>query len=268
MNPSKKIQNERVPRGADSVLAFTLIELLVVVAIIAILASMLLPALTEAKTKAQHVGCVSNTRQFALAWQMYADDNEGTYPPQDGKHGEWVKGWLTPEPNNPDNTNTVLLREGKLFPYLESVGVYRCPGDKSRAIMDGKVYPRVRTYSANAWVGSGKRGWTGAAGYNTHKFYWKESEVVRPAPSKLWLIMDEDEESINDCRMWPNPVKLRFLDVPGSYHGGAASLAFADGHSELKEWRDPRTLSAQLGEVSPFNQDIRWLQRRSTVPKE
>lgn len=250
--------------------AFTLIELVVVIAIIAILASLLLPALSRAKLKGQHAVCVSNTRQFALAWMMYAGDHQGVYPPQDGRHGEWVKGWLTPDSNNPDNTNVTLLREGKLFPYIESIDIYRCPGDKSTAGFGrGNLqYPRVRSYSGNAWVGSGKRGWTGAPGYSTHKFYWEESDVIDPPPSRLWVIMDEDDESINDCRMWINPVGERFLDVPGSFHGSAASLAFADGHSELRKWVDPRTSQAQLGEPSPGNRDILWLQERSTVPKK
>lgn len=248
--------------------AFTLIELLVVIAIIAVLAGMLLPALSRAKVKGQHAACVSNTRQFALAWVMYADDHRGTYPPQDGREGEWVKGWLTLLPDTPDNTNVLFLREGKLWPYLESERIYRCPGDRSQALVKGRSHPRVRSYSANAWVGSGQRAWTSVPGYQTHRFYWKEADVTKPSPSRLWVIMDEDDESINDCRMWINPVEERFLDVPGSYHGSAASLAFADGHSELRRWVDPRTARAQLGEPSKGNPDLAWLQGRSTTSKQ
>jgi prepilin-type N-terminal cleavage/methylation domain-containing protein/prepilin-type processing-associated H-X9-DG protein len=247
--------------------AFTLIELLVVIAIIAILAGMLLPSLSRAKIKGQHIACVSNTRQFALAWQMYADDHGGVYPPQDGKEGEWVMGWLTLAPENPDNTNLLYLREGKLFPYMRSEAIYRCPGDRSQALINGKRWPRVRSYAGNAWVGSGERGWTGAPGYTTHKFFWKETEVIEPPPSLLWVIMDEDDESINDCRMWINPIEEMFIDVPGSFHGQAASLAFVDGHSELRKWVDQRTSRARPVEMSPGNKDIVWLQARSTVPK-
>jgi prepilin-type N-terminal cleavage/methylation domain-containing protein/prepilin-type processing-associated H-X9-DG protein len=247
--------------------AFTLIELLVVIAIIAILAGMLLPALGRAKIKAQHIACVNNTRQFALAWQLYADDHAGTYPPQDGAEGEWVKGWLTPEPNNPDNTNVLHLREGKLWPYVNSEAIYRCPGDRSQAVISGMRMPRVRSYSGNAWVGSGRRSWTGAPGYNQYKFFWKESDVVGIAPAALWVIMDEADHSINDCRMWISPAHEGFLDVPGSFHGSAASLSFADGHSELRKWVDERTPRAQLGQRSPDNPDLKWLHERSTVPR-
>jgi prepilin-type N-terminal cleavage/methylation domain-containing protein len=246
---------------------FTLIELLVVIAIIAILAGMLLPSLSRAKIKGQHIACVNNTRQFALAWQLYADDHAGTYPPQDGAGGAWVNGWLTPDANNPDNTNVLHLRQGKLWPYANSEQVYRCPGDRSQALFGNIRLPRVRSYAGNAWVGSGQRGWTGAPGYNEYKFFWKESEVTGIAPTGLWVIMDEADRSINDCRMWVSRAVDGFLDVPGSFHGAAASLSFADGHSELRKWVDPRTPRAQLGEASPDNPDLEWLNERSTVPK-
>ena len=106
----------------------------------------------------------------------------------------------------------------------------------------------------------------GDPGYNTHKFFWKESDVIGISPSLLWVIMDEDELSINDCRMWISPVVETFVDIPGFYHGGAASLAFADGHSDLRKWVDPRTILGNRG-PSPRNKDILWLQKRSTVHK-
>jgi type II secretory pathway pseudopilin PulG len=112
-----------------------LIELLVVIAIIAVLAAMLLPALSRAKEEAQGTQCRSNTKQMLLAWILYADDNRGYFPPnQNGMtagndYEGWVKGWLEWNPDWPDNTNTLYLTQSMLGPYTMSIGIYHCPAD-------------------------------------------------------------------------------------------------------------------------------------------
>jgi prepilin-type N-terminal cleavage/methylation domain-containing protein len=103
---------------------FTLIELLVVIAIIAILAALLLPALSQAKLKAQRVACINNQKQLATAWVMYADDDSEVMPPNASINVSWTTSWVagilswdTTASPNPDNTNTLNLTQSLLSPY-------------------------------------------------------------------------------------------------------------------------------------------------------
>ncbi len=132
-----------------------MVELLTVIDIIGILVGLLVPALSHAKSEAQAIQCLSNARQFALAWTMYAYDHDDYLPPNEGSSigappsDSWVNGILNPATDDwPDNTNTLYLSQSLLAPYLgTSLGVWRCPSDKSMARAGGTLFPRTRTYS-------------------------------------------------------------------------------------------------------------------------
>lgn len=275
--------SRRVSRGPRG---FTLIELLVVIAIIAILASLLLPALGRAKLKAHGISCMSNVRQLQLAWVLYADDNQqrivssGYVNPVEPT--AWVNGWEDFDPGNRDNWDESTLKDpnrARFAPYLQSVGVYKCPADHS--MVAGK--PRIRSLSMSQAFG-GPGDWLDPAGFqangSTKKYrtYYKTTQMTPPGAANLWLFIDEHPDSQNAGGFANMMVQTadgkdaRIIDFPASFHGDAAGIGFADGHAEIRKWVDPRTRppvkynnNLQLNVASPGNKDMIWLAQRTSA---
>jgi prepilin-type N-terminal cleavage/methylation domain-containing protein len=251
-------------------IGFTLIELLVVIAIIAILAAMLLPVLSKAKTKAQGIGCINNLRQLQLAWMLYANSYDDKLVRTGGL------GWLVTNPDEPTaqpggprsnwvlglatNTDPKFIQNGLLFDFTKHLGIYKCPADRNG---EANGTPALRSMSMNAWLNPiSDEGQLDSS----YAIYRKLNDIRNPA--NTWVTIDENPNSINDGWFLVRPnIPNIWRDVPAAYHNHAGGLSFADGHSEIRKWRDKSVLeqAASFARKDPNAGDLDWLIERTTV---
>lgn len=226
--------------------AFTLIELLVVIAIIAVLAAMLLPALSKAKVKGQSTCCLNNLKQLQLGWKLYETDNNGWFPVNTSRMiggypqsiaNSWVLG------NAQHDADTTNITAGSLYPDVNSIPVYHCPADRA-TVKGNAAVQHLRSYSIEGWLGANFRfggdwDWP-SSNPTTYVYKTRDSILTQPGPADVFAFIDVNDQTIEDGIFVIG--EIDWFDYPADRHSQGANLSFLDGHAEHHRWRGPKTI--------------------------
>jgi competence protein ComGC len=248
--------------------AFSLPELCVLIACVAVLFSLLVPALAATKTQSASAGCLSNLRQLMTGWEMYREESRdflmSNAPLGSTGNNGWINGngaeaWVAAM----GNTNASFYTNAVMWRYVKNnLSVFRCPGD----VVPSANGTRIRSYSMNGQVGFVNLGYSSSSGWRN---YIKSSDIFRPSPAGLFVFADESPMTINDGYLQSDLNQPDFPDVPASYLDGACGFSFADGHGEIHRWQTSVLLiPLQYGltltqPISTTGQNADWIWLRS-----
>jgi prepilin-type N-terminal cleavage/methylation domain-containing protein len=265
--PPASVRNSGLASDRGTGPAFTLIELLVVIAIIAILAALLLPALTSAKQSALAVACRNSEKNLALAWMMYSQDSSDKIVRAHDTgiaNFDWVgpkrdaAGNVTGAAGSPDDEKRGFV-DGMLWPYLKNPVVYHCPVDRRDYLKTGRLLNELKAY----------RSYSIACSMNGVPYapdpILKYSQIRAPSSKYVFVEEDTDNGGVNwGGWLLPCPFTDAWWDPIAVRHGRKNCLAFSDGHVELHRWLDPRTFAMSSGLVqglsAPNSPDLKYMQ--------
>jgi prepilin-type processing-associated H-X9-DG protein/prepilin-type N-terminal cleavage/methylation domain-containing protein len=253
--------------------AFTLLELLVVVLIIGILTALLSTAFNKTKGRSHKVSCLGHMRQLQIAWQLYVDDNEDLLPLNRSVAGplsESIFGrrntsnsWVVGNPK--EDLTTANIASGTLFPYVRSVGLYRCPADRS-TVIGRKAALRTRSYSMSAYLNGDNEGFD-------PRVKTKFTELINPSPDSIFVFVEEHESSpwAGSFQVAPKErlslASATWSSTPSDRHNQGGNISFVDGHVEHWKWYCPKepNVPNQLAMNAQQMHDLRRLQ--AAIPR-